>query len=72
MVPAQGVVRRPAGTVAYVIADGKASQRVLQIGERSGEWIEVLEGLRAGEQVATEGAAYLSDGAAVRLAGPAP
>jgi len=72
MVPAQGVVRRPAGTVAYVIADGKATQRVLRIGERSGEWIEVLEGLRAGEQVATEGAAYLSDGAAVRLAGPAP
>jgi RND family efflux transporter MFP subunit len=72
VVPAQAVVRRPAGAVAYVIADNKAVQRVLRTGERDGEWIEVLEGLRAGERVATEGAAYLSDGAATRLAGPAP
>ncbi len=72
VVPVRSVVRRPAGTVAYVIADGKATQRVLRTGERSGDWIEALEGLRAGERVATEGAAYLSDGAAVRLAGPAP
>jgi RND family efflux transporter MFP subunit len=72
MVPAHSVVRRPSGTVAYVIADNKAVQRVLRIGERDGEWIEVLEGLRAGERVATDGAAYLTDGAATRLAGPAP
>lgn len=72
MVPAQSVVRRPAGAVAYVIKDGKAGQRVLQTGERSDGWIEVLEGLQAGERVATDGAAYLSDGAAVRLAGPTP
>jgi RND family efflux transporter MFP subunit len=72
VVPAQAVVRRPAGTVAYVIADNRAMQRVLRTGERDGEWVEVLEGLNAGERVATEGAAYLSDGAAIRLAGPAP
>ncbi len=72
VVPAQSVVRRPAGTVAYVIDGGKASQRVLEVGERSGEWIEILKGLSSGERVATEGAAYLSDGAATRIAGPAP
>lgn len=72
VVPVQSVVLRPAGAVAYVIEGNTAAQRVLRTGERSGEWIEVLDGLRAGERVATEGAAYLSDGAAVRLAGPAP
>ena len=33
---------------------------------------QIADGLAAGEQVAVEGAAYLSDGAPVRMAGTAP
>lgn len=72
VVPAQSVVRRPAGEVVYAIADGKAAQRVVTTGERIDGLVEIYEGLAAGETVAVEGAAYLSDGAPVRLAESAP
>ena len=72
MVPSQSLIRRPAGEVVYVVAQGKAAQRLVQSGERLGDWVEIVSGLQAGEEVAREGAAYLSDGATVRLARPAP
>jgi len=72
VVPEQSLVRRPAGEVVYVIRDGKAEQRVVTPGERLDTLVEITAGLAAGETVAVEGAAYLSDGAPVRLAGNAP
>ena len=67
-VPAGAVVRRPAGEVVYVVRDGKAWQRPVTLGVRADGEIEVREGLAGGESVAVEGAAYLTDGAAVRVA----
>lgn len=72
VVPEQSLVRRPAGEVVYVIRDGKAEQRVVTPGERLDGLVEITAGLAAGDTVALEGAAYLSDGAPVRLAGNAP
>ncbi len=72
VVPEQSVIRRPAGEVVYAIVDGKAAQRVVTPGERLEGLVEIVAGLAAGEQVAVEGAAYLSDGAPVRMAGTAP
>ena len=34
-------------------------KRVVEVGERSGDWVEVLSGLRAGEPLVTEGAFYV-------------
>ena len=34
-------------------------KRVVEVGERSGEWVEVRSGLRAGEPLVTEGAFYV-------------
>ncbi len=68
----QSLVRRPAGEVVYVIRDGKDVQRVVGTGERLDGLVEITTGVAAGETVAVEGAAYLSDGAPVRLAGDAP
>lgn len=68
MVPEASVVRRPAGEVVYVIRDARAEQRVVSLGERTDGLVEVVSGLSAGEAVAAEGAAYLTDGAAVRMA----
>jgi len=62
------VVRRPGGEVVYVVRDGKAWQRPVTLGVRADGEIEVREGLAGGESVAVEGAAYLTDGAAVRVA----
>jgi hypothetical protein len=66
VVPEQAVVLRPAGSVVYVAEDDVVKERVVQQGlQRDGE-IEILAGLKAGEIVAVDGAALLSDGAKVK------
>lgn len=69
VVPLQAVVRRPAGEVVYVISDGRALQRQVTVGERLEGLVEIVDGLRSGESVAVEGAAYLTDGAPVEVRG---
>jgi RND family efflux transporter MFP subunit len=71
-VPEQSVVLRPAGTVLYVVQNGKAQQRLVQTGVSQDGWVEIVQGVRANETVAVEGAGFLSDGASVTLANPQP
>ncbi len=55
MVPAMAVVSRSELTGVYVVAeDGRISLRQIRVGRRIGEQVEVLAGLEAGEQVATD------------------
>ena len=68
MVPEQAVVLRPAGKVVYVVKDRRVAQRVVETGLRQEGLQEVTKGLAAGEVIATDGAGFLSDGAAVTLA----
>lgn len=67
VVPEQSVVLRPAGEVVYVIKDGIAHQRVVKTGVRQSGMVEIIEGLKAGEQVAMDGAAFLTDQAKVTV-----
>lgn len=67
VVPEQSVVLRPAGKVVYVIADGKAAQRVIEVGDKQDGLIEVIKGVAAGETVALDGAGFLTQGAAVTI-----
>jgi RND family efflux transporter MFP subunit len=67
VVPAVSVVLRPAGQVAYVVEGDTVRQRKVQVGERLGSELEIVSGLAAGDRIAVDGAAYLSDGAAVKL-----
>lgn len=71
-VPAESVVRRPAGTVVYVVEDGTARQRAVATGVQSNDWIEILDGLQPGERVIRSGAGFMTDGAAVKVAAQAP
>ena len=66
-VPEQSVVLRPAGSVVYVVADGKAQQRVVATGARKDGMVEITKGLQGGESVALDGAGFLSDAAAVTI-----
>jgi membrane fusion protein, multidrug efflux system len=68
MVPEESVVLRPAGKVVYVVGDGRVAQRLVETGLKQDGWQEILSGLSAGEVLATDGAGFLSDGAAVTLA----
>ena len=75
VVPEASVVLRPAGEVVYVIEGKTARQRIVKVGLRDQGMVEILEGLNAGETVAVDGAAYLTDKAAVNpqpLAGAVP
>ena len=62
-VPADGVVREGDGTMTvWVTADRRRfTRRKVQIGEESGGSWQILDGVRAGELVATEGALFLSN-----------
>jgi len=54
-VPARSVVRRAEMTGVYVQgSNGKPQLRQVRLGQAVGEQIEILSGVSAGEQVATE------------------
>ncbi|MBV9772248.1 MAG: efflux RND transporter periplasmic adaptor subunit, partial [Bryobacterales bacterium] len=61
-IPANGVVREPDGTMtAWVTADRHHfEQRVLQIGLRTNDWVQIISGVRRSELVVTDGAVFLS------------
>jgi len=67
VVPEASVVRRPAGTVVYVVEEGKARQRLVQTGLKREGIVEILSGLEAGERVAVDGAGFLTEGARVEV-----
>ncbi len=67
VVPDASVVLRPKGEVVYVIAGGKASERPVRSGVHTDGSVEIVRGLKAGETVAVDGAAFLTDGAAVHV-----
>jgi RND family efflux transporter MFP subunit len=68
MVPEQSVVLRPAGKVVYVVSNGRVAQRAVETGLKQDGLQEIVKGLAPGEVIATDGAGFLSDGAAVTLA----
>mgnify|MGYP001220293052 CR=1 FL=1 len=68
MVPEQSIVLRPAGKVVYIVRDQRAEQRLVETGLKQDGLQEIVKGLAPGELIATDGAGFLSDGAALTLA----
>jgi membrane fusion protein, heavy metal efflux system len=62
-VPANAAVREADGTTSvWVTSDRRHfSQRAVRTGQRSDGWVQILDGLRAGELVVTDGAVFLSN-----------
>lgn len=67
LAPAMSIVRRPGGEVVYIISGDKVEARLVQTGEHSGDFIEIVSGLSGNETLATDGAAFLTDGASVTI-----
>ena len=67
MVPSISIVRRPVGDVVYLINNGKAEARSVETGHHKGNLVEIISGLDGNESVATDGAAFLTDGASVNV-----
>lgn len=66
-VPEEAVVSFAGIKKVYVIADGKASERVVKTGEKLENLFEITEGLREGEEVATSALSKLSTGVKVEI-----
>jgi membrane fusion protein, heavy metal efflux system len=62
-IPANGVVRQPDGTmVVWVTSDRhKFTERVVRIGLRKDDRVQILDGLHQGELAVTDGAVFLSN-----------
>jgi multidrug efflux pump subunit AcrA (membrane-fusion protein) len=66
LVPARAVHTEGTSSHLFVIRNGRAEQRQVQIGQAEGDLVEIRSGVAAGEQVATSNIEQLSDGMAVR------
>jgi len=61
------IIRRPGGLVVYRIVDGKAQEVPVTTGIHQDDIVEILSGLQPGDQLALDGAAYLTDGVVVQV-----
>ncbi len=68
LVPEEAVVPEGASTWVFVVEDGHAVRRRVDLGIRRGGRVEVTTGLGAGETVVTNGQFRLRDGGAVQVA----
>ena len=66
-VPEEAVVTFAGIVKVYAVADGKAEERRVTTGQRRDGWVEILEGLKVGETVATSGLSQLATGTAVAV-----
>lgn len=72
VVPEQAVVPRGKETFVFRVVDGKAALTKVQIGHRTPGEVEIVQGLKPGETVVTEGQIKLQDGLPVAPAGQGP
>lgn len=67
-VPAAAIVERDGYRYLFVVGEGDiVAQRRVELGARSGDVVEIREGLEGNERVVVEGAGFLADGDLVRV-----
>ncbi|MBI4610759.1 MAG: efflux RND transporter periplasmic adaptor subunit [Candidatus Rokubacteria bacterium] len=66
-VPAEAVTYFVGISKIFVVADGKVQERQVRTGGRQGGWVEILEGVKPGETVATGNLSQLFNGAPVTV-----
>jgi len=68
VLPADVLLRRGERFLAFVIKDNQAETRQLKVGVRDGNLFEIVDGLKAGEQVVVAGQHRLTHGQPIRFA----
>ncbi|MGP1460227.1 MAG: efflux RND transporter periplasmic adaptor subunit [Bacteroides sp.] len=51
----------------FIAHQGKALRKIVKLGNRQGEYVEILDGLRLADSVITTGLRFLQDGHAIRV-----
>ena len=69
LVPASAVETAAGTSRVYVLAGNKVEERIVTIGEKVGDRVEVATGIKAGEQVAVNPRGKLADGVRVQREG---
>lgn len=69
VVPRNALLEDGGQPAVYVVRDGKAQRTTLKLGYDDAGWIEVRDGLKAGEEVVIAGKAALREGSAVQVIG---
>lgn len=69
-VPAEALLYVVGISKVFVVAEGRAQERLVKAGLREAGWVEIPEGVKPGETVATSGLAQLYDGAPVTTEPP--
>ena len=69
-VPRIALIEGSGESAVFVVENGKAVRKVLQLGYINGEYAEVLGGIGAGDQVITQGRVAVRDGAEVEVLNP--
>jgi membrane fusion protein, multidrug efflux system len=72
MVPEQALVPEQARQFIYVVQGPKVNKREVKLGRREPGFVEITDGLRAGDHVVIEGTLKLREGSLVRELGVAP
>jgi HlyD family secretion protein len=68
-VPAAAVETVAGTSRVYVLTGDKVEERIVTIGEKVGDLVELATGIKAGEQVAANPRGKLADGARVQREG---
>jgi membrane fusion protein, multidrug efflux system len=71
-VPAEALVHAAGASKVFIVVEGRVEERLVKAGPRAAGWVEIEDGVRPGETVATSGLAQLHDGAPVTPMAPAP
>lgn len=69
VVPRTALLEDGGEPAVYVVRDGKAARSALKLGYDEAGWVEVREGLQAGDAVVVAGKAALREGSAVQVLG---
>lgn len=69
LINSKAIINRNNKEIVYVALEGVARERVISTGIRSGEIVEVTEGLSEGEKIVTAGKSLLSDSMKVKIVG---
>jgi RND family efflux transporter MFP subunit len=69
LVPANAVETIAGTSRAFVVAGDKVEERIVTTGEKVGDRIEIVSGVKAGERVASNPRGKLADGARVQIEG---